>query len=74
MDIAWPYQRRELGDTIDYTCPSNTVTRVESKEGRNTVMYYHISILIIIRAQNPSVGISTKVDPKVGINQSEASI
>ena len=25
-------------------------------------------------AQNPSVGISTKVDPKVGINQSEASI
>ena len=26
------------------------------------------------RARNPSVGISTKVDPKVGINQSEASI
>ena len=26
MDVAWPYKKRELGDTITYTCPSQTLT------------------------------------------------
>ena len=26
MDIAWPYKKRELGDSIVYTCPSQTTT------------------------------------------------
>ena len=33
MDISWPYKRRELGDTIDYTCPSGTLTMLENLEG-----------------------------------------
>ena len=26
MEIAWPYKKRELGDSIIYTCPSQTTT------------------------------------------------
>ena len=26
MDIAWPFKKRELGDSIVYTCPSQTTT------------------------------------------------
>lgn len=26
MDIAWPYKKRELGDSIVYTCPNQMTT------------------------------------------------
>jgi NADPH-dependent curcumin reductase CurA len=24
MDVDWPYQRRVMGDSLSYTCPSST--------------------------------------------------
>jgi hypothetical protein len=26
MDVDWPYQRRVLGDTLNYNCPPSTMT------------------------------------------------
>ena len=26
MDVAWPYKRRQLGDSVTFTCPSSTAT------------------------------------------------
>ena len=34
MDVAWPNKKRDLGDTIEYTCPSRTLTWVDSLAGQ----------------------------------------
>ena len=34
MDVAWPNKKRNLGDTIEYTCPSKTLTWVDSLAGQ----------------------------------------
>lgn len=41
MDVAWPYKKRELGDTITYTCPSQTLTWEEHLEHQVATCIWH---------------------------------
>ena len=41
MDVAWPYKKRELGDTITYTCPSKTLTWEEHLEHQVVTCIWH---------------------------------
>ena len=41
MDVAWPYKKRQLGDTITYTCPSQTLTWEEQLEHQVVTCIWH---------------------------------
>ena len=41
MDVAWPYKKRQLGDTITYTCPSQTLTWEEHLEHQMVTCIWH---------------------------------
>ena len=41
MDVAWPYQRRELGDTITYGCPNNKLTWAEEAAEQTVTCIWH---------------------------------
>ena len=41
MDVAWPYKKRQLGDTITYTCPSQTLTWEEHLEYQVVTCIWH---------------------------------
>lgn len=41
MEIAWPYKKRELGDSIVYTCPSQTTTWEEMLEEQVVKCVWH---------------------------------
>ena len=41
MDVSWPYKRRELGDTVEYACPSNRLTWQESLASQTATCIWH---------------------------------
>ena len=41
MEIAWPYKKRELGDSIVYTCPRQTTTWEEMLEEQVVKCIWH---------------------------------
>ena len=41
MDVDWPYRKRELGDTILYTCPSSKLTWEERLEQQVVTCIWH---------------------------------
>ena len=41
MDVAWPYKRRQLGDTITYGCPNNKLTWVEEAAEQTVTCIWH---------------------------------
>ena len=43
MDIAWPYQKRELGDRIMYSCPNGHLTWDHELSGIGN--FKHIKVL-----------------------------
>ena len=40
MDVAWPYKRRLLGNSVTFTCPSNTATW-EGREEQVAACVWH---------------------------------
>ena len=41
MDVAWPYKRRQLGDTITYHCPNNKLTWAEEAAEQTVTCIWH---------------------------------
>ena len=41
MDVAWPYKRRQLGDTITYNCPNNKLTWAEEAAEQTVTCIWH---------------------------------
>ena len=41
MDISWPFQRRELGDQIIYTCPNGRLTWEERESDQPVSCIWH---------------------------------
>jgi hypothetical protein len=41
VDVSWPYKKRELGDSIEYTCPSQTETWTDGLSVQTVTCVWH---------------------------------
>ena len=48
MDVSWPFKARQLGDEINFACPSNTETWA-GLEGKRALLQLENSYMAVVR-------------------------